>query len=74
MRGSRKLIALLSLVVLLFAVLAPHSQGVPAAWFAPFWLFLAILICFSVASQQPLPHPRPFPFVTILLSRAPPTA
>lgn len=74
MPGARKLIALLCLTALLFAALTPDSHGLAPAWLTPFWLFLAILVWFSVAPREQDRGPRLFPSYNVLLSRAPPRA
>jgi hypothetical protein len=74
MPRPRQLVALLCLTVILFTALAADSHGLPAAWLAPFWLFLAILFCFSVAHREQTRAPRAFPSYTVVPSRAPPSA
>jgi len=73
MPRMRQLVALLCLAALLFAALAPGSHGLAPA-ITPFWIFLAILICFSVANRERECDPRPFPSYTVVPSRAPPSA
>jgi peptidoglycan/LPS O-acetylase OafA/YrhL len=70
----RQLVALLCLAALLFAALAPDSHGLAPTWITPFWIFLAILVCFSVANRERECDPRPFPTYTVVPSRAPPSA
>jgi hypothetical protein len=74
MPRTRQLVALLCLAALLFAVLAPNSSGLAPAWLAPFWQFLAILACFSVAYREQDLDRLLFPSYTVAPSRAPPGA
>ncbi len=74
MPGARKLIAILCLASLLLAALTPYSHGLEPAWLTPFWLFLAMLVCFSASHREQQRDPRPFPSFPVVPSRAPPIA
>jgi len=74
MAGARKLIAILCLAVVLLAALTPYSHGFAPAWLTPFWLFLAMLVCFSTSHREQRRDPHPFPCFTVVPSRAPPIA
>jgi hypothetical protein len=69
---SRKLLALLCLVVLLSAMLAPGLIGLAWALPAPLWLAVALLIGLSLRRGAEDPALRPFPFFGVLPSRSPP--
>jgi len=74
MLRARKLIALVCLAVLLAAALATNPHGLDVAWLAPYWLFLAILVCVAATPRDSDLRPLPFLLARIVASRAPPSA
>lgn len=68
----RRLIALLCLLAIVLALLAPGPYGLAPALLAPFWLFIAILTVVSVQRATEDCDAYAFPFASTIPARAPP--
>jgi len=68
----RKMVVAVCLATILFAALAPGQFGLASAVLVPFWLFVELLVLFSIQSRIEDRQPDPFPFYSTLPARAPP--
>lgn len=72
--SARRSIAFLCLAVLLIAALIPASSGLPLGTLVPLWLFFAAIVALSIRRPIENFNPPQAAFLSILPSRAPPTA
>jgi len=68
----RKLLALLSLALILTILLAPGTSGFLFIELSPIWLFFGLVLAFRISRQSENEHPQLFPLLDGLPSRAPP--
>ena len=68
----RKLIAVVSLAILLLIALTPLSANLPWAALSPFWFFVSLVLLVSLRPERDECVARPVPFLRVVASRPPP--
>jgi hypothetical protein len=70
--NARKLLAVISLALLLLATLIPAGSGLLSAILAPLWLFLAAVVVVAIRRGNEVCNPPSFFVPQVHSSRAPP--
>ena len=71
---ARRSIALFCLAVLLIAALIPAASGYPVGILVPLWIFVAVIVTLSIRRAADDSGHLLVSYLSVLKSRAPPTA